>query len=48
MINISLLSISATECVTDLDLQSEMITLGSLLTTFESSVIFKVAGSSLT
>ncbi len=30
----------STECVTDLDLQSEMITFGSILTTFEFSIIF--------
>ena len=39
-----------TECVTDLDLQSKMIIFESILTTFESSVIFEAVakiGSSL-
>jgi hypothetical protein len=29
-----------TECVTDLDLQIEMVIIGSILTTFDSSGIF--------
>jgi len=36
---------SSTECVTDLDLQSEMIMVQSLLTTFEVSIIFEAAGA---
>jgi len=34
------LSFQDTECVTDLDLKSEMIIFGSILITFESSSIF--------
>ena len=33
-------SLVCTECVTDLDQQSELIIFESLLTTFEASVIF--------
>jgi len=33
------------QCVTDLDEQSEIIILGSLLTTFELSIILNSAGS---
>ncbi len=36
----NLMNYLSTECVTDLDLQSEMIIFGSILTTFESSRIF--------
>ena len=38
---------SPTECVTDLDLQREMIIFKSILTTFEASVIFRGSWGSI-
>ena len=37
--------LTSTECVMDLDQQSEMIIFKSILTTFEESVIFEAAGA---
>jgi hypothetical protein len=34
-----------TECVTDLDLQSEMLIFKSILTTFKFSIIFEADGA---